>query len=199
MRVHYLGGGLAIGLLACSSGGADGRFPSPPALVSVSFLGVTAGPGSSNLEQWDGPGHVDPALVSSVARALGAVNPYLSLTALLAGPLNDALAKPDPFGKAMLFDRRGASMERRLNVQPNTFLPQWEPPAVWTHVPLDGSTRIRVQLWDEDPVNNDPMGTFEINADDLLAALSTERVYQVRVDDQTGGRVLLAAISVLEE
>jgi hypothetical protein len=120
------------------------------------------------------------------------------MLAVLTDPLNDALSKPDPLGRAELVGPLGASQQRVLVAQQNTFTPQWAT-AGWAHVPLDGSTRIRVQLWDEDPANNDPMGTFEVNADDLLAALRAERVHHVRVDEQTHGQVLFAAISVFAE
>ena len=83
-------------------------------------------------------------------------------------------------------------------VQDN-YTPIW--PDVWRYVnvPIDSDVRILVSLWDSDLVNDDPIGAPEINSTDLMNALTAQRKYEVRVDDQTDGQLLFIGISVVQQ
>jgi hypothetical protein len=87
-----------------------------------------------------------------------------------------------------------------LAAQQDTFTPQFQGPPSWSHVAFDGSTRLAVELKEKDLlVADDAVGTFVIGPRDMLEALHAGKVHQVRVDDQTNGQVLFAAISVMAE
>jgi hypothetical protein len=66
-------------------------------------------------------------------------------------------------------------------------------------VPFDGSVRLAVSLTDRDLMFPDPIGSFQINREDMLYALREGHIVQVRVHDQTSRQVLFAAISVMGE
>jgi hypothetical protein len=59
--------------------------------------------------------------------------------------------------------------------------------------------RILVELWDDDLVNDDPIGAAEINSTDLMDALVAQQKFYVRVDDQTEGQLLFLGISVVQQ
>ncbi len=86
-----------------------------------------------------------------------------------------------------------------LTAQADTFTPQFQGPPTWRDVPFDGTSRITVDLLDDDMVDDDPVGSFQIGPEDMLEAFRAGNVYQVRVDAQTNEQVLFAAISVMSE
>jgi hypothetical protein len=67
----------------------------------------------------------------------------------------------------------------------------------WSGVPLDQDIRFLVNLSDADLVYDDPIGTAEINMDDIKAALASKQVYHVNVADQTFNTILFVDISVM--
>ena len=67
------------------------------------------------------------------------------------------------------------------------------------NVPVDSDVRIAVTLWDLDLVNDDPIGSVEINSSDLKDALAAQQKFEVRVDDQTDGQLLFIGISVVQQ
>ncbi|UQA57040.1 hypothetical protein [Polyangium aurulentum] len=126
-------------------------------------------------------------------------NPYAEVAAILSDPVNQALAKPEVIGEAWLVTASGYSHGVSLSAQRDTFTPQFAGPPTWSGVPFDGSVRLDVSLTDRDFMFNDPIGSFQLNREDLLYALREGRVVQVRVHDQTSRQVLFAAISVMGE
>jgi hypothetical protein len=67
-------------------------------------------------------------------------------------------------------------------------------------VPLSEGTRIRVQLVDDDePLDDDQMGIFEINYKDFVAALEAQQVHHVNVAEQTNRQILFVGIAVVPE
>lgn len=64
---------------------------------------------------------------------------------------------------------------------------------------MNGSARLRVEVTDIEMSQDDPMGTFELNADDFQATARDGHVLPIRVDEQTNRQVLFASISVMPE
>lgn len=176
------------------------RPPAPvaPVLVRVSLLGVVAGPRKADKTQWDGFGQVSDSDFRAIGKALGLASPHAAAAAVVAVLANGAWAKPEVEGTAELVTGTGASTPFALTVQQDSFTPQWAG-VTWSHVPLDGTARIRVALRDRDLKNHDPMGMFEIGAAELQAALTDGHVYPARVHVQTTDQVLFAKISVIRE
>lgn len=90
-------------------------------------------------------------------------------------------------------------LAQRSDAIQDTYTPIWPYGWYYTNVPIDSDVRITVQLWDEDLVDDDPIGTAQINASDLKAALAAQDKFEVRVDDQTDGQLLFIGISVIEQ
>ena len=167
-------------------------------MVRVSLVGVVAGPGKADKTQWDGFGHVDPSTFAEIGKAFGLASPHAAAAAALAVLANGAWEKPEVGGTATLVTAAGSGTAHALAVQQDTYTPQWSTVA-WSHVPLDGSVRIRLVLQDRDLANHDPMGIAEIGPTDLWAALNDGHVYPVRVHEQTSKQILFARISVMRE
>jgi hypothetical protein len=167
--------------------------------VRLYLHGVTIALGKFDGMRWDGPGKVEPAQMQRLVLALGAANPYAAVAAVLGEPANRALARPEVLGKATLWTADGTGPATVLSAERDTFTPTFSGPPSWSGVPLDGTARLNVELADSDMMFNDPIGTFQINRDDMLHALQEGRVVQVRVDGQTSNQVLFAAISVMPE
>jgi hypothetical protein len=170
-----------------------------PATARLTLHGVTVGLGKFDGHEWDGPGQVAPGQVRRLALVLSAPNPYAQVAAILADPVNQSLSKPEVLGRAMLLTSRGFGPPTKLDAQRDTFTPLFTGPPTWSGVPFDGSTRLSVELSDDDVMFSDPIGSFQINNADMAAALHEGRVVQVQVDDQTNSQVLFAAISVMPE
>lgn len=169
----------------------------PPAFAHVTFVGVVAALSKTDRSYWDIGGSVSGEDVQKVAVALGAADPYAAVLGVVAGLAIPAMQKPDIAGTATLWTSVGGQRAFDLAKHQDSYTPQWN--VSWPHVPLDGSARIRVTLTDLDWQFHDSMGTFEINAEDIRVALASQRVYSMRVDKQTGGQILLAAISAIAE
>lgn len=149
--------------------------------------------------QWDGPGGVLPSgVLRALGTALGAPAPGLAVLELMNGPMVASLEKPDASGVAEIVTSRGPAFRTELPRVQDSFTPQFSD-ARWTHVPMDGSARLRVEVIDRDVTTDDPMGTLELNAEDFRAAAQAGHVHPVRVDEQTNRQVLFASISVIQE
>lgn len=192
-------GMLAVGLAACSSPARPARRPTRPAFARVYLVGVTVAPNKYDGTPWDGPGRVAPDIVHAIAVALGAPDAFAAVLATLGRPAIAALEKPETRGRATLLTSKGASPPLPLLAQRDAFTPQWQGTPSFGHVPLDGSTRVHVELLDNDIAFDDPMGAFDLNAADLLAAIRVGRVFHVRVAEQTNKQILFAAVSVIPE
>jgi hypothetical protein len=172
-------------------------------LVTVQIKDAIIAPGMSDHSDWDGIGTVDPSVVQAVAQALLASDPAAAVVAALTNPVLDNVDKPDPYGSAQLTvygvtyaPDALATMDQAL---PNTFQPIWPSTWLYKNIPIDSDVRIGVDLWDLDLVEDDTIGSAEINSTDLKAALTAQKKYEVRVDDQTNGQLLFIGISVVEQ
>jgi hypothetical protein len=204
MRVASLLGVLVVGLMACSTPRPRPARrpllpPPPPAFARVYLTGATIAPNKYDGSPWDGFGHVPPELPQKIATALQAPNPYAAVLVVLAEPTAEALKKPETKGRAMLLSRNGPSAPIPLFAQRDAFTPQWRDTPSFAHVPLDGSTRIHIEIMDADLAFDDPMGSFDIHASDILEALRAGGSYQVRVAERANQQVLFVGVSVFPE
>ncbi|WP_411280192.1 hypothetical protein [Gemmatimonas sp.] len=130
--------------------------------------------------------------------AMGAANPAAALGAFLADASLAALAKPEVKGFAEVYT--GGAMPVRVQIprdNRDSFAWSWANPPTWARVQFNAGTRLRVHLIDEDLMFDDPIGDAEIGHRVLLAALKSEKIYQVKVDDQTQGQILFLGVSVV--
>ena len=173
--------------------------PPPPAFVRLTLLGVTFGLGKVGGTQWDGNGQFSREDADLIVNALAAANAYAAVATVLLRPSIQAMEKPEPSGTARLVTTAGHGLETKLMADRDTFTPNWQGPPSWSHVATNGSVRLEVRLTDRDIQFDDPAGTFQISAADILAALQSGHVYQVRVAEQTNRQVLFAGISAMAE
>ncbi len=171
--------------------------PPAPRFASVTFVGLLIAPGKADGTRWDFGGDISPEVTQQLSMKLAAREPYLALAVFVAGVAMPATAKPDVAGTAVILTSAGVDQSYSLPKVQDNFTPDWN--VTWRHVPLDGSARIRVQSWDADLVNNDPLGTFEIGAPAISAAIADGGVFPVRVDGQTNSQILFARISAMAE
>ncbi|MDC0744207.1 hypothetical protein [Polyangium mundeleinium] len=193
---------VALFLVGCgpspAASGAESYAGSMPASGRVMLHGVTVAPCKFGGDAWDGTEHIDPSQIDLFGNLLRGRVPYVEIAKALAAPANDALDKPDVKGRARTLGvSEGAPLV--LKGQEDTFTPQFQGPPTFPNVAFDGSTRLAVDLLDDDTLNDDPIGSFQLGADEMLEAFRAGNVHQVRVDAQTNGQVLFAAISVLAD
>lgn len=173
--------------------------PAPPPLpvyVSVHVVQALIGVKSNN-KPWDGPGSLPSEAIRGVEKALlSSGNVYGAVAVEIANIANAGFDSPDPFGTLQLFSS-GQTIEADIPYVPDTFSPNWNGLAL-DRVRLDDpSLRIRVTLIDRDAINNDPIGTVELNRSDLVAALNEARIYPVPVYQQGNRQFLFVSISVM--
>lgn len=195
-------------LLAASGCGAAQQPPPPesgpiltnkiPRVVNIQLLNATIGPCKFGGTPWDGIGTISPTMAAGIARALDMANPYSAVTAALADPATQALAKPEVFGEATLYVA-GVSTVKVALVSPDrdSFTPSFPNTSGLLNVSVTPDTSITVRLIDKDAVFNDPMGDFTIRASDILAAAAEGKVHQVSVASQTNNQILFFGILVL--
>jgi hypothetical protein len=173
----------------------------PKNFVTVELQSALVGPGKVTRELWDADGSEVPTETwSQLATALAGANPYVAASALLVNPVLAGTKAPDPYGTARLDIGQGIGLtyqlaDRSSNME-DTYRPAWPNPIVWFNVPLDQSLRLKVEVTDEDLVNDDSIGIAEITKAQLLDALASGKVYQVPVADQTDNQLLFLGISV---
>ncbi|MDC3959589.1 hypothetical protein KEG38_37390 [Polyangium jinanense] len=193
---------LALFLLGCgpspAANGAESYAGSMPASGRVMLHGVTVAPCKLGGEIWDGVGQIEPSQIDLLGNLLRGRVPYVEIAKALAAPANEALDKPDVKGRAKIVGPM-ESAPVRLTGQSDSFTPQFQGPPTFENVPFDGSARLAVELLDDDMVDDDPIGSFQLGPDEMLEAFRAGNVHQVRVDSQTNGQVLFAAISVLAD
>lgn len=170
-----------------------------PRSVRLTLHGVTIAMGKYDGTAWDGPGRIAPGQAQKLSIALGTPNPYAQVIAILSDPVNQALAKPEVLGRAMLVRATGFDSSIALKAPRDTFTPQFAGPPSWGGIPLDGTVRLSVELSDDDVLFPDPMGSFQLNTADLVYALRAQNIVNVRVDGQTNRQILFAAISAMPE
>jgi hypothetical protein len=173
-----------------------------PEKVSIAIVNATVGPVKFGNKSWDCCAKVPADMGVRVAKLLLAtVAPQEELAALVAAPFLAGEAAPDPFGWADVAINGEYVPRLRHSFFPpgqckrNTFTPIF-PSFEWRDIPLDAGTRIKVTLFDKDLVKNDDIGVAEINHADLVAALRAQKIYQVKVAEQTQNQLLFVGISV---
>jgi hypothetical protein len=180
-----------------SDGGYTGR------LVTVQIKDAIIAPGMSDGSDWDGIGNVDPSVLRGVASALLESDPAAAVAVALTNPALDNVDKPDPYGSAQptVYGVTYApdALATRDQALPDTFQPIWPSTWLYKNIPIDTDVRIAVDLWDKDLVEDDTIGSAEIDSTDLKAALAAQKKYEVRVDDQTSGQLLFIGISVVQQ
>jgi hypothetical protein len=175
----------------------------PPKYAHVSVLGVIIAPVKADQTQWDGPGKVPPEVFSNLSALLKLVKkPGAALATKIAGffadPVIESLEKPDVKGGVTLYVNGTLDgLEFFLPKIQSSFTPDWSG-ADWERVPI-AEARIRVQLTDSDPINDDPIGTVEIQPSDLINAAQAGNVYLVPVAEQSANQVLSVKISVIPQ
>jgi len=171
--------------------------------VNVSIVSATIGPCKADGKKWDGIGNAPAGAAAQIAKLLLDDNPYTGIAQALAGITMASTDKPDPYGfvEVAVDGEFKPNLKRNLypdgKIVKDTFTPQF-PTNEWRAIPLDRGTRFRVTLIDKDIAQDDPIGTVEINDRDLRAALEAEKVYQVKVADQSQNQVLFIGLSVRE-
>lgn len=175
-----------------------------PATLVIYLNDAIIGPGNKTEgAQWDGPGDVSPEVWEAVNTALLGPNPFNDVLAYFETAAVQALGRPDPFGYAEIAAGGGYDYPIELwSIADNyedTLTPAFPPNSGWVGVPLSDGLRIRVHLDDEDLANNDPIGTAEITAADIVAALRAGDVHHVNVAGDTNDAILFISISVFAE
>lgn len=202
-------GALALLVVLAGASGCGEGASSPeatlPSHVRVTLIDATTGVGKRDGKQWDGLGVIPEELLSVVSSALARKNPYVAVGSVL-GPLAvDLFEKPDPKGWAEVWS--GGVPAGRVDLKStkeDTLEPQWRDAEgrapSFAGVPLHASTRVRVELVDDDnPLPDDAMGVCEIGYGELVAALQSQQVHHVNVAEQTRSQVLFVGISVSAE
>ena len=170
--------------------GADGLCAVP--LVTITFSQAFIRLGLLDGTNWDGPGQAPAGALGAVAAALGAPVILQPLIDAYAGAALGAFDPPDPFGTAELSGFGAIN----LPTIEDTYTPSWN--ATWRNVALDpeADIRLRIDLTDEDLVNDDPIGSVELSSADLQAALAAGRQIAIRTDRQELGYIVAVSISV---
>lgn len=188
-------------LVACSSsgGGAKDADELPEVFeADIAILSAFVGPGmaspSGDGETWDGFGSVSAEVFTALASLY---NPTLGeVVDVLADEL-DYYDAPDPFGEASL--NVGDGYDDEVDLIPedeDVYEVAWDGPPTFEAVELDGDTRIRVKLWDEDISEHDTIGTAVVEEEDLREAYVQGDVYDVWVGEQTDMQLLFVSVEV---
>lgn len=129
------------------------------------------------------------------------VDPHAAVLAVLAGPAASVLSKPKPEGGVQLCERGVCGVAVPIAGQSDTVTPMFGVPL--QHVRLDDGVQLRVSLTDKRwfGFSSVPIGTVDLTANDLLAALNQGggHVYDVRVDNQGTQQILFVGVSVIRE
>lgn len=164
--------------------------------MNVEFRGALSGPSKFGGAAWDGLGQLDSSAQAGLGRALTAVDPYAAVLSFFANPALATLERPEPFGHARAAVNGVVVQALELPLaQHDTLTPMWSN-ARLVRVPLVVDTRLEIELYDKDLVNDDAMGAATITASDLATALRVGTVHHVRVAEQTNNQVLFVDISV---
>jgi hypothetical protein len=172
--------------------------------VTVLLRDAAIAPTKPDGRVWDCCGAVSVETADQVSSAFSlSTNPYMqfaSIVALLAPLAGSGTTPPEVVGFAQPYvhGQPGARVAFNRSWVQDSYNPIFKTssgPPTLAHVPLNPSTRIIGELWDKDPVNDDPIGPFDINHQHLVAALQSNGPYPVRI----GNTVLFIRITVLAE
>lgn len=192
--------------------GKGGKATATPDRVQITLIGAQVAPGKSDGTQWDGTGKLKPEQVTktqqlvqlAVQAAAAAANPpgaAMTAAAKLLGDLAmPAVAKPDVFGWVE-WQPQGVGVTVRLDLAPRSkpireYSVTWRNPVVLPSADWNSRMRMRITLRDKDVVNDDAIGTVELNTDHIRYAWSQQKVTSILVADQSTGQLLAVRISV---
>jgi hypothetical protein len=194
-RVEWAGK-LAIVVFMIGCGALRAPQQSLPAFVDVEFRGALIGPSKFGGAAWDGLGRLDGSAQEGLAQALAAVDPHAAVLSFFTNPALAALERPEPFGHVRATVNGIVVQQLDLTLsQRDTLTPLWSNERL-SRVPLVVDTRLEVELYDKDLVNDDAMGAATLKASDIAAALRVGTLHHVRVAGQTNNQVLFIDISV---
>jgi tetratricopeptide (TPR) repeat protein len=165
---------------------------------TVSVVGVLIAPTKVDGGSWDLGGGDSSEAVSALNKALvSSGNPYAAAAGILSGLVVPTTSKPDAAGTAQLYIDGNLVGEVPLDTVQDSFAPTWSN-AQWTHVDVR-SARVRITLRDVDPppLSDDPIGTVEINSDQLKAARDQGGVFHLQVNSQGNAQILFVDLSVM--
>ncbi|MDX9723358.1 MAG: hypothetical protein RBU37_21600 [Myxococcota bacterium] len=174
--------------------------------IALDLVGAVVGPGKSDGTGWDS-GEVPEEAWSALAQATTG-DPAEIVSRVLQAVSSStigALSKPDVKGTANVnidgwYD---PGNELTLDAIEDNFQPVWTSGNAYINLSLKTSLRLRVTLVDEDVLNHDPIGTVELTAQDIRAALAAGTTHSIFVGDQTPNRnrpqILIITISVREQ
>ncbi len=201
VSVRYLLGLASSAALTGACGGGRTQTPEPAAasLQRVSFVDALIGPAKVSGLPWDGTGGaVDEGTWGELGFALGAADPYTAAVGILASLADAGTARPDPKGRALLYDAYD-EVELEIPIEfKDTFTPTWSD-VTFHGVPTTGDVRVRITLIDQDVMEDDPIGVVELTQEDLEAARVAGRIHHVQVSDQAQNQILFVGIAVLAE
>lgn len=187
---------LISAITACSCGSAAAPEAPLAAVVNVEFRQSLIGPTKFGGAAWDGPGQLDASAEGELRMALHAVDSYAGVLRVFANPAIEALEKPEPFGRARSVVNGVIIQNLDLKTaQRDTLTPIWQN-ARLIRVPLTPATRIELELYDKDVINDDAIGAATITYADLVTALRAGTIHHVRVAEQTNNQLLFVDISV---
>lgn len=180
-----------------------------PATIDITLVGALIRPAMADGRTWDGPDLSSEQIadMADLTALLAGVPPlYGDVAAFVTNLAIDAWSPPDPFGVGEIawngpFDdaltHPVATIENNFE---DTVTPQWPGPPYpgWLNVPVSPTLRVRLTLQDEDLVNDDLIGTVELNEADLRAAYNLGGVAGIPVYDQGSTQILYVTLSVSE-
>ena len=196
--VHVISGCGGDGSTDSGSGGEGGAATAPePDAVNISLASALIRPWDTQKEEWDGSSSASSEEIDALLSALANVNPYAAALEYVSNLAADGWAPPDPFGQIELFTGGQWRSDLQIDIPPtqDTFNPPLYNDG-WPNIPVEQEMRVRVVLWDEDVVNDDPIGSVELNRDDMMNAYFAGGVYPVNTSDQDAGSILFVSVSI---
>lgn len=194
------------------SGRKDASGVSDIDILTVRFLGAQVGPGTTTGQQWDGMSPLPPSAIEAMAAwatggaSLAAPGAAGEMGAATISSMNQGLEGPEVVGNVAVVGTVRKGLERAAAAPMalatgdhhvrDSFSPSFPLPVEYQNWPVYEDTRFQLYLWDHDLSEDDPIGTVQVNKQQLLAALAKQSVYEVQVADQSGGQLLLLRVSV---
>ena len=162
--------------------------------MDVSLRAAVVGPAD-----WDGLGAAAPVVQEALIDRFAALDPLTAAAgAAVVGDLARSMAPPDVRG-TMRLSVGGASggAQVTLHTISDSFTPVWRG-ATLRGVPLRKDTAVLVELWDNDPLNDDDLvGQVSLDARTLRAAARAGAPRWVDTTELTGGQLLRVAVEVV--
>lgn len=185
----------SISALVAGCGAPQAPQRTLPAFVNIEFRSALVGPSKFGGAAWDGLDELEDSAQKELGQALAAVDPYAAVLSYFTNPALMALERPEPFGHVRAAVNGVVVQQIELPLmQRDTLTPLWSKMRL-IRVPLVVDTRLEVELYDKDLVNDDAMGAATITASDIATALRVGTVHHVRVAEQTNNQVLFIDIS----